>query len=198
MYYKVSSTQKDVMYTVGRIAQLLYPGPFPDNLPADLLDTLLVKPATGLAQMLEACSDEAKQDWSIQRQLELIPDDFADPGPDQRVDNHDRARFLAGCRQKREPRRPPSFDAPLHLSEVGTVLYGFHWRKPLAIGLGIADMERIERWERGIEPIPLDVCWELHTQVIQRYQKCLKIFPAIFTFTEAERERQGLPRIAPR
>jgi hypothetical protein len=151
----------EVMYTLGQITRCA----FPDGAEPELIDVILVQPATGLAKVMRSpTANYAGED--LDRLVSRLPDDLSDPKGGVKIE--DQGPFWLGYYQWMAAVDKAKAYGPAELSEAGQALYGERWQTGLARDLGIADARRVRQWMTGDRPIPAGVWADIARLLRQR------------------------------
>ena len=131
------------MYTIGQIARAVWPdGDAPDN----IMDQLLIKPATGLglAQRRHEWQNANQED--LCRLIAKLPSDLQDP---EKMPVEDQGPFWMGYYHYMASLEARDKFGAAELAEIGRALWGEHWQQPMADALGLSDTARIRGWLTG-------------------------------------------------
>jgi hypothetical protein len=154
--------QRNPTYVMGMIARAMF---LDDDIPTALLNTLLTRPASALAELTK------RKDW-VDRQehiaplVALLPADLADPKSGIKVE--DQGPFWLGYYQyQRAISRADQYGAD-DLAHIGKLLYGDnHWQAGLARDLDV-DPRRIRQWLSQERPIPTTIWLDLNHMLTRR------------------------------
>lgn len=151
----------ETMYTLGQITRCA----FPDGAEPELLDVILVQPATGLAKIMRSPSAKyAGED--LERLVERLPADLADPKGGVKIE--DQGPFWLGYYQWMSAVDKARAYGPAELAKAGQALYGERWQTDLARDLGLSDGRRVRQWMAGERPIPPGIWADLAALLRQR------------------------------
>jgi hypothetical protein len=156
---------KATMYTLGQLARALYPAG--DIQPA-VLDTLLTRPATGLAMLIKLKTD----DDEIARLINALPADLADPDGGVRIE--DQGPFWTGWYHYLASLGRARTWGPAHLERAGKLLYGDRWQTDIARDLAVND-RRVRAWMQGERNIPAGVWVDIAALLRQRQSEGLAL-----------------------
>lgn len=144
------SMDSEVMYTLGQVTRCA----FPDDADPELIDVILVLPATGLVKITGSLSARyAGED--LDRLVSCPPTDL--PAPKGEVKIEDQVPFWLGCYQWMAAVDKAKSYGPAELAEGGQELYGKRWQTDFPRDLGLCDALRVRQWKSGDRPIPTGV-----------------------------------------
>jgi hypothetical protein len=148
-------SKKNTMYKIGKIARLVYGS----DVPNDVLDQLLINPATGIGLM---CNKGALMSADQEQLTELMGDlDMGVIDSLKGVPSTIQGSFWLGYYhfvKAMELGKKYSID---DFRAVGESLYGERWQTDLAKDLELSDARRIRQWLSGDRPIPFGVWQDL-------------------------------------
>ena len=149
----------DAMYTLGQIARVIYPDSSVD-IPAATLDTLLARPASGLALLARRPLPAAAAELAAR-----LPAGLCDPAGG--VSTEIQGRFWLGYYQYKPAQPPEGNEAIRLLRQAGAVLYGDRWQSELSRLLDVGD-RRVREWISGARSVPPGVWPEVAAALKQR------------------------------
>jgi len=156
------SIDEKTMYTMGQIARAVWPdGDAPDN----IIRQMLAKPVTGigLAMRTEAWHNANQED--LGRLVAKLPGDLRDP---DRMSDEAQGPFWIGYYHYMTSLDARDKFGARELTEIGTVLWGEHWQRPMTETLGLSDTARIRGWLSGKQRIPAGIWADLDGLLRQR------------------------------
>lgn len=161
---------KDTMYTLGMICRAIWPGKGYKKSqnqppPQTIFDTVLTRPASGLAMML-------KHKYNTPEKQEAVADLVVKLGeisdPPGGVSAEDQGPFWLGYYHYAAALDYAVKYGPDQLRRAGEALYGERWQSDLSRTLGLSDVRRVRQWLAGERKIPVGVWADICALLRQR------------------------------
>lgn len=156
------STMYDTMYTLGMICREIFGS---DPVPKTLIDTLLIRPASGLALLLKRRENTKNKQRNISELVSRLDDIF---DPDGGVSIEDQGPFWLGYYHYMTAIDAAQRYGADELTAAGHALFGDRWQSDLSRELGLSDTRRIRHWMSGSRPIPVTVWADICRMLRQR------------------------------
>lgn len=155
------------MYTLGQLARAIYPQ---GDIPPAMLDTLLARPASGLAMLIKR--PRKTDDDEISRLINTLPAGLSDPAGGVRIE--DQGPFWTGWYHYLAALDRAKRWGPTHLERAGKLLYGDRWQTDIARDLAVND-RRVRAWMQGERNIPAGVWVDIAALLRQRQSEGLAL-----------------------
>lgn len=143
---------RETMYTLGMICREIFDY---EPIPQNLADTLLSRPATGLAMMINRRENTAEKQERIADLMDRIGGDISDGV--NGVTEQDQGQFWLGYYHYVTASEAAKNYGPSELAKAGETLFGDRWQTDLSRALKLSDARRIRQWMAGERPIPVGV-----------------------------------------
>lgn len=163
----------DIMYTLGQMTRAVYPA---GDVPPTTLSMIQVRPASGLALLLNSPDGKAADEDRIGRLMAEIPANLTDPPGGVRI--ADQGPFWLGYYQYQPDLPPDDNEAITLLRYAGSLLCGDRWQSELARVLDVGD-RRVREWIAGERRIPDGVWPELAAALRQRGNEAVDLINRI-------------------
>lgn len=148
---------EQTMYTLGMIARAIWPGA--GDLPQNIIDVVLTRPASGLALMLKHKDNRASKQKAITELVDKLGDV---KDPEGGVKGEDQGPFWLGYYHYAAALNHAKNYGPTELEAAGKALFGDRWQTDLSRALGLSDARRIRQWMAKDRKIPAgiwaDIC----------------------------------------
>lgn len=150
------------MYTLGQIARAIHPD---GDIPAGTLDTLLSRPATGLALLLKSAHAKRVEPDDLARLINLVPAGLSDPIGGVKIESQ--GPFWTGWYRYATAIDHSARLTIDHLARAGRLLYGDRWQSDIARALDVNDRQ-VRAWMAGERRIPPGVWADIAALLRQR------------------------------
>ncbi len=147
---------RDTMYTIGMICRAIWPGRGRDidSPPNSIIETVLTRPASGLALMLKHPANTAAKQEMIAELVDKLADIH---DPEGGVKSEDQGPFWTGYYHYASALDHAKNYGPAELEAAGKALFGDRWQTALSRSLGLSDARRVRQWMAKERPIPVGV-----------------------------------------
>lgn len=158
---------KDTMYALGQICRCIWPwGSAGDRpVPKNIIDTVLTRPASGLAMMIKHPANTREKQADIAHLVDKLDDINDPPGG---IKAEDQGPFWIGYYHYASAIAASKKYGADELTAAGQALYGDRWQTDLSRALKLSDARRIRQWLTGDRPIPVGVWAEIAALLRQK------------------------------
>lgn len=160
---------ESTMYTLGQLARAIWPA---GDMPQSITDTLLTRPASGLALATQHAAASKADPEAVAAIIAKLPADLADPSGGVRIE--DQGPFWTGYYHYLTALDRARTWGASQLERAGQLLYGSRWQSDLARDLSVND-RRVRQWMAGERPIPAGVWADVAGLLRQRQQEGLAL-----------------------
>lgn len=143
---------KKTMNILGQVACVIWPNS--TDIPPTILNTVLVKPASGLALMAKHKENSAEKQAEMGALIDKLQD-ISDPKGGVSIE--DQGGFWLGYYHYAAGQKAAKNYGHRELRLAGETLFGERWQTDLTRALGLSDSRRIRQWLSGDRSIPVGI-----------------------------------------